>query len=164
MGFRSLSDFGERFMKLRFGVRPHPLQQMSRKGALVLDKEPPAEEDVTVTRRDLRDNEWEVATLARQNGSMAGIITAEWGLGPQKARFSYVYCKCVRQPRCGMVVKYTRSGQDVRRESKNEHVAWAASVPSSAATACLIVFGTVSPPVPSPEKNNKKERKPVFLS
>ena len=33
--------------------------------------------DVTVTRRDLHGNEWEIAILARQNRSMAEVIAAE---------------------------------------------------------------------------------------
>ena len=81
--------------------------------------------DVAVTRRDLHGNDWEVTTLARQNRSMAEIITAEWGLNEHKVvhktNYNYVYCKCDKQPRCGMVVKYTLSEEDVRRENKNGH-------------------------------------------
>ena len=95
---------------------------MSPRGVLVLDGAGNTEDlDVTVTRRDLHGNEWEVTTLAHQSRTMAEIITAEWGRNEHKvvhkASYTYVCCKCDKQPRCslGMVVKYTLLEEDVVR-------------------------------------------------
>ena len=120
------------------------------RGALVFDgaTDDVEDEDVTMTRCDLHGTEWKVTNVPRQGRSMADVIAAEWGMNKRKvvhkSKRSYVHCKCGKDPPCGMVVKYTLSGQSVRCESKCEHassrslrevVREVADLPSSAAAS-----------------------------